>query len=77
MKILGHTTVLIAIAIVFPFLIGFFMILGDINVATWIDMTPRNDSGEINIILFISTLIWLHSGWDCVSHLAGEGVNVH
>eukprot|EP01083_Nonionella_stella_P181257 648631_1 len=73
--ILGNTTILFTIIILLPFLIGFIYSIPHINVSTWSNHTTYNDNDNNHNIqwgLFLSTLIWLHTGWDCVASLTAE-----
>ena len=74
--VIGNTSIILSILIMLPLLIGFIVILPDININVWFDDKTidncDNNRGVCDWPLFISTVICLHTGWDVTSHIAGE-----
>eukprot|EP01083_Nonionella_stella_P155495 502387_1 len=69
---LGNSTIIFSAIILLPFIIGFLYSIPDINIEIWSNTKPYNDSGEYKWGLFLSSMLWLHCGWDSVGSLTAE-----
>jgi amino acid transporter len=69
---LGNSSIIFSVIILLPFIIGFSYSIPNINVEAWTNTKPYNDSGEYQWGLFLSSMIWLHCGWDSVGSLTAE-----
>eukprot|EP01083_Nonionella_stella_P147461 465305_1 len=69
---LGNSQIVFASIILLPFVIGFFYSLPDTNVYSWTNTTPQSDNGQYQWGLFLSTMLWLHTGWDSTGCLTAE-----
>ena len=69
---IGKTSILFAIIIVLPFIIGFFASLKYFDINNLTDNRPQNNNNEYQWGLFIATIMWLHTGWDSLGSLTAE-----
>eukprot|EP00484_Ammonia_sp_Unknown_P029189 CAMPEP_0197026550 /NCGR_PEP_ID=MMETSP1384-20130603/6610_1 /TAXON_ID=29189 /ORGANISM="Ammonia sp." /LENGTH=546 /DNA_ID=CAMNT_0042455235 /DNA_START=64 /DNA_END=1704 /DNA_ORIENTATION=- len=69
---LGNSAIIWMCIILLPFLIGFLYSLPQTDFNAWIDTTPQNEHKEYQFGLWLSTLLWLHTGWDSTGCLSAE-----
>ena len=75
--VVGNASIILSFLIMAPLLIGFIITLPDVNMNVWFDTQTISNCNDRSVgvcdwPLYISTVIWLHTGWDVVSHIAGE-----
>jgi len=71
LRMIGNGSGFLALVVLAPFVICFFYTLPDIKPAEqWFWDAPRGL--ETDWAAFVSTLLWLHTGWDGLGSVAGE-----
>ena len=71
--IMGYIASILAVFMIAPFLIGFFIVLPDINVSNqWNLIGSNNECSSYNWSLFIGTIIWELSGFEGMASLTNE-----
>ena len=64
---LGNSNMCLMIIVFLPFIIGFIYTLPETSIAAIASTKPYNETHEYQLGLWLSTLIWLHTGWDSVA----------
>ena len=80
--VVGNMSILLTLIIIIPLIVGFFMVVDDINPDVWFDTNTiercgnenasHSDIGICNWTLYFSSIIWLYTGWDTLSNVSGE-----
>ncbi|ETO17612.1 amino acid transporter [Reticulomyxa filosa] len=65
----GTISIIFSIIFMTPFLVGFVYSMPNTDMSVWL---KGPSSGEINWAIYVSTLIWLHTGRDVMGCMAGE-----
>ena len=69
---IGNSAIAFAALILLPFLIGFVWSLTDTDLSSWTDTEPQNEENQYQFGLFLTTMLWLHTGWDSTGCLSAE-----
>jgi len=73
-RFIGNISCIFTFIVVSPFVVGFCLTIPRITPSKqWSWFPPGNDDRDW--VVFLSTLLWLHNGWDSLSCVAGEVKN--
>ena len=69
---IGNSAIAFTALTLLPFLVGFAWSLPNTDFSSWTDTEPQNEDREYQFGLFLSTMLWLHTGWDSTGCLSAE-----
>merc|ERR1719242_2762723 len=69
---IGNSAIAFTVLTLLPFIIGFIWSLPDTDFSSWTDTEPQNEGNQYKFGLFLSTMMWLHTGWDSTGCLSAE-----
>jgi len=68
----GNSAIAFTALTLLPFLVGFVWSLPNTDCSSWTDTVPQNAEGLYQFQLFLSTMLWLYTGWDSTGCLSAE-----